>query len=101
MRAGLTVSVVYTAVFITWRCREPPAARHHVRPHGDEPTRLADGLDDLLGELGELLQARDALGLQPLDDPRVLVAAALTLVEAARLQQLDVVDARDGSTATW
>ena len=29
--------------------------------------RLADGLDDLLGQLRELLQVRDAVGLQPLD----------------------------------
>ena len=59
------------------------------------PAGSADRLDDLGRELGELLEALDALGLEPLDHVAVLVPPPLALVEPARLQQLDVVEVRD------
>ena len=67
MRSGLLVSAAYTAVFLTLALLGLPPPRHH----GLTAARSTpDGLDDLLGELGELLQAGDALGLQALHERR-------------------------------
>src|SRR4029450_1977530 len=55
---------------------------------------LADRLDDLGRELGEALEVRHALGLEPVDDLAVLLKATLPLVGAARLEELDVVEVR-------
>src|SRR5262245_52153623 len=53
--------------------------------------RSAHRLDDLLGELRELLEVLHALGLQPLDDRAVIVGTALPLVEPRGLELLGVV----------
>src|SRR5215210_4253951 len=56
--------------------------------------RLGDGRDDLVAQAREAAQELGSLRLEPLDQPAVLLAAPLLLVEPPRLQDLGVVDPR-------
>src|SRR5205823_13825912 len=55
---------------------------------------LGDRGDDLFAQAREAAQEVGTLGLEALDQSPVLVGAALALVEAARLQDLQLVDPR-------
>src|SRR5690606_13020044 len=55
----------------------------------------APGLADTRVERGEPREVLRPLRLEPLDQRAVLVAAALPLVELARLEQLRIVEARE------
>src|SRR5947207_2718950 len=66
-----------------------------VRVAGIVSSRLRDGADDALGEVGVLGQGLGTFGPEPPDESLVLVHASLALVQAARLEEFRVVDAGD------
>src|SRR5439155_855475 len=57
---------------------------------------LADGLADVVGELREAVERGPALLDESVHDEAVVLAPALRVVETPRLEELLVVDARDG-----
>src|SRR5207247_3745287 len=83
--------------------RPVPAARGVPVRRGPDPRAenapggLAHRLDDLLGELRELLQPGDALLLQTVDEALVLSRAPLPFVQAPWFEQLGIVELRDGA----
>src|SRR6202047_4976209 len=61
------------------------------------PLRSGDGVDDFGMKAGEFLEVLAALLLEAFHDRRVLIAASLPLIQLAWLQDLGIVDTRDGA----